>query len=106
MNSNLKTLINNSQGVDVNAELKNNKLIIFGASGGGMILKKNLETLGHSINFFCDNDENKWGKNIDDVEVISPVDLKSFDREKYLICIASKWAYEIAVQLKNIGVKY
>lgn len=55
----------------------NQEIIIFGASQGGLIAKKFLEEKGKKIILYCDNDENKWGKFIDDIPIISPMELKN-----------------------------
>lgn len=102
----IKELLEQYKGVDVEEELNNNKLIVFGAGGSGLRIKTYLESLGHSISYFCDNDKKKQGKVFQDINVISPKDLASFNKSNYLVCIASEWRYDIAVQLNNIGIKF
>jgi len=95
-----------SSGVNVRGILNSNKLVIFGASGNGLALQKHLESMGYSVDYFCDNDKTKWGKKIQGVKIISPEELLKLDQTDYLTCIASMWAFEIAVQLKKLGLRF
>ncbi|GCD81156.1 FkbM family methyltransferase [Parageobacillus thermoglucosidasius] len=83
----------------------NQEIIIFGASEGGRIAKKYLEEKGKKIILFCDNDENKWGKFIDDIPIISPMELRNLRIKSFLIGIASKWYKEIMEQLDEMGLQ-
>lgn len=106
MTAELSNMLEQYNGVNVRKNLSSYKLVIFGASSGGIALKKSLERLDYSINYFCDNDEKKWGEKIQGIEILSPKDLLNLNQSEYLTCIASMWAYEIAAQLKKLGIRY
>lgn len=82
------------------------KAVIFGAGNDGKVLKKGLEKHYEiCICAICDNDADKWGSMVDDIEVISPQKLMQIDFEKIFICTSNAfWFREIEAQLKNMGV--
>ncbi|HID0820805.1 TPA: nucleoside-diphosphate sugar epimerase/dehydratase, partial [Clostridium botulinum] len=51
--------------------LRKEKLILFGASKMGETVYSLLKD-GYDIDYFCDNDKNKWGKELCGLKIISP----------------------------------
>ncbi|APQ77019.1 capsular biosynthesis protein [Clostridium botulinum] len=72
------------------------KAIIFGAGSFGVSSYEKLERDFH-IEYFCDNDKNKWGNSIKGIKVISPEELKLL--KEHLIIVASTYYLEIIDQL-------
>lgn len=81
---------------------KEKEIILFGAGGHGKRIKKELESKGFEIAYFCDNDEKKWGTEIENLKVISPENLCEIYNEKVLIQISTVFSEEIEVQLMNL----
>lgn len=106
MDNMVSKIIKNTKAIYPDQELADHQLVIFGAGAGGKILKKFLESRNIRINLFCDNDQNKWGKYIDGIEVLKPGDLLKMNQENLLVCIASNWAADIARQLTGLGISY
>lgn len=106
MENEIKEMLDDYQGVNAEEELKKNKLIIFGAGSSGLRIKKYLESKGYEVSFFCDNDIDKQGLTFDGVKTLNPKELYSLNKKQFLVCIASEWRYDIALQLKAIGIKY
>lgn len=75
-------------------------VIIFGASRLGEIAFNILKDK-YNIEYFSDNDKNKWGKYYYDIAIISPQELGKHTNKK--IIIASMYYSEISIQLKDIG---
>lgn len=78
----------------------NKKLVIFGASGGGIKVAKTLKSFGIEFIGFLDNDSQKWGTQIEGKTVMSPEILLQDD---YGIIIASTHQAEIEQQLEEMG---
>ncbi|MEW5801185.1 MAG: FkbM family methyltransferase [bacterium] len=78
------------------------KVVIFGAGNAGRYAKNYLEKNRKEVLFFCDNDPKKQGMSIDSVKVFGPQKLLTHDN---YVCIASDWAREIALQLRDMGIK-
>lgn len=72
------------------------KAIIFGAGSFGVSCYEKLKK-DFCIEYFCDNDKNKWGNNIKGIKVISPKELNLF--KGHLIIVASTYYLEIIEQL-------
>ena len=51
---------------------KKRTVILFGAGNSGLRIKKELEGGGIKINSVCDNNMDKWGGDMDGLEIISP----------------------------------
>ena len=79
--------------------MSNGKVILFGASSGGMVA---LETYkdDHDIVAFCDNDPVKWGKTLSGLPIIKPSEIP----EDASVIIASAYVIEILQQLEKDGV--
>lgn len=75
------------------------KIIIFGAGQMGQQFACKTE---FSVDFFMDNDENKWGSRILGKTVLSPQVLTDL-RDSWLIVITSRYYSEIASQLRGLG---
>lgn len=80
--------------------------VVFGAGSFGIILKRGLEKYcGVHICAICDNDESKWGKEIDNVKICSPQKLLDMNFEKIFICALRIDQYSaIEMQLVNMGI--
>lgn len=82
----------------------NKKIIIFGASGSGSKIFKNLKKF--DVVAFCDNNASKWGNKKENLPIISPEELKKiYDADSYLIQIASTYEQEIIQQLRDMGIE-
>lgn len=57
----------------------------------------------YKINFFSDNDPKKWYKNFNGIICIPPADLKNFNPNTTIICIASLHWREIYIQVEKLG---
>lgn len=79
---------------------------IFGVGNRCEKLKRGLEKYcGVQICAIFDNDENKWGKKIDNVVISSPQKLTDINFDKIFICIMKKAeCNEIEIQLENMGI--
>lgn len=94
-------------------ELNKRKVVIFGASEGGKIVKDILLRNGvnnKKILFFCDNNLNLWGKEHDNKKVISPNELKEYcETNKEIIIIigtvVKKFYLEIIDQIRRLNLK-
>lgn len=90
------------------AKLEKKKVCIFGT---GIVSQRKskefLDILGLELSCFCDNDENKWGKEIEDgLFCINPIQLK--DEKNNFLCIVmvgNKYHEEVTQQLWNLGIK-
>lgn len=71
-------------------------IIIFGTGEFGKNIYKQYKKL-YNILYFCDNDTNKHGVNLFDIEIINPNQLGTIEYET--IYIASSYAEEIYIQL-------
>jgi hypothetical protein len=67
--------------------LKDKILLAFGSGNFGNIIKEKLETHGIHISYFIDNDKNKQGMIINEIEVISPEKALEILDSYYLITI-------------------
>lgn len=77
-------------------------VILFGASKLGKIAYLMLKDK-FNILYFCDNDKNKIGSKLNNIEIISLEELKKFDN-KIKIYITSQYYKEISRQLVNLGI--
>jgi hypothetical protein len=82
--------------------VKNNfkKTIYFGAAGSGLAYCGHSKTLP---DIFVDNDPNKWGSRIKDLEVFPPEHLNSIKIKK--VVITSGYVKDILKQLLKLGIK-
>ena len=78
----------------------NKKLVIFGASGGGIKVAQTLQSFGIDFECFLDNNLSKWGTALLDKQICSPQILLE---DNYQIIIASEYQAEIEKQLEEMG---
>lgn len=78
-----------------------NNVIIFGTAHNG-IQAYNYLTLTYNILFYCDNDQKKWGTEMNGVRVLPPSELINF--KEYKVIITSANYDQIAAQLFDLGI--
>ena len=78
------------------------KYIVFGAGHDGRELLHHLSE--GVVSYFCDNDENLWGDNIEGIPIISPEQLKEI-HNNYIVVIALNEKSYVRKQLEMIGIK-
>lgn len=85
---------------------KDRDVYIFGASGGGEIVKDFLEHHGVTICAFVDSNKEKWGTSFFGYEVISPKKLQEDVKvnKNVLVQIASSYENEIRDELKKMNI--
>jgi len=81
---------------------KDRGVILFGASKGGLYIKKVMERENINIKFFCDNDTAKTGKYIGNIEIVSTDALLQADKSSPIF-ISSQYVKDIANQLRALG---
>lgn len=79
-------------------------VVLFGASKMGEQVSNELIKKGIKIKYFCDNDENKYGKKINDTYVISLDELKVKNKD-INIMITTCFFEEVYGQLMDLGFK-
>jgi glycosyltransferase involved in cell wall biosynthesis len=79
------------------------KIVIFGASGGGVRVAETLLSIKRDFIYFVDNDKNKWGQCINGKSIFSPEKLLE-EGENLKIIIASEYQQEIEKQLFKMGL--
>lgn len=80
--------------------LKDKKIILFGASKFGKNILNYLIKQGIKIDYFSDNDRNKWDTKVENVLVIPPEKIKNIDYD--FIIITSMYLDEIYNQLISL----
>lgn len=85
---------------------KDQDVYVFGASGGGEIVKDYLECHDVPICAFVDSNEEKWGTSFLGYEVISPKKLQeeAAAKKNVLVQIASSYENEIRDELKKMNI--
>lgn len=78
------------------------KVIIFGSGSFGIRIYESIK-FEYDVQYFCDNDNNKWDSEVFGIKVISPNKLKMLEYDKKII-VASTYYYEIIEQLVNMGI--
>lgn len=81
--------------------LKNKQVVIFGSGVTGKKLLKSLIKKEIKVEFFCDNDNSKWGKCVDGLYVLPPEFIKN-KIEETVVLIAVSNPYPIAKQLEEM----
>lgn len=81
------------------------KLVIFGASSAGELMKYFCDLFDINVLYFCDNSELKWENKLADITIISPKKLVELMDDKYGIYIASMHYKDIYNQLSEFGLK-
>jgi len=80
--------------------LSNTEVVIFGASGGG-IIAHDLYRKRHNIVAFSDNDPNKWGSTLNGLPIIRPNQIKQSQQ----VIVASQYLPQILPDLENLGLE-
>lgn len=91
------------------AEIKDaDSIVIFGCGHDGKRLKKQLINWGYNVEFFCDNDREKWQTKCEGITVLAPTDLLKVLGKQLIVVASSAYGEEIYEQLKqmNIPEKY
>ena len=85
-------------------KIKNENIVLFGASSRGKRVLFNLIEHGFSIEkiVFCDNSSEKWGEQLEDVRIISPMELEKYDKNICII-ISTSMHEEVFTQLTTLG---
>lgn len=81
-------------------------MIIFGAGIRGKKILKCLNAIGVEVEFFCDNNEKLWGKEVENVPVISPSILKNRYINNEIIIANKSNVTEIKQQLEMYGASH
>lgn len=75
------------------------EVIVFGASGLGLMIKEIFNKTSIQIKAFCDNDSKRWGEVLGCTKIISPKQLLDKGYNNIKIIIASTYIIEIYQQL-------
>lgn len=84
--------------------VQNKKTIIFGAGVYGKFIHMYLLTHNQNVVGYCDNSPELWGKMIQGIPVISPIDITRQDPEMRFVIANKRHADEIFQQLINMGI--
>ena len=79
------------------------RYLIFGCAEVGIRVKKKLEQDGHCIIAFVDNDEKKWGTKVENIEVVSPIEIRQHQFDLIAIGLY-KASSAIREQLIGMGI--
>lgn len=86
----IMNLYNDWHCIELDKHLENAKgIILFGCGKDGQTQKEHLEHWGYKVDYFCDNDKNKIGKEIDGIKILS-VDEVVKGYMDYLVIISSR----------------
>lgn len=85
---------------------KENEVVLFGSGFWGRDIKKTLEFHGIKISIFCDNDERKWGSDVEGIKILSPAQLKERYSEKTVVQISTVFSKEVEKQLQALGMDF
>ena len=86
---------------------QNNKVVIYGAGIDGKRVKSELEQLGIKVDYFCDNDPEKRGKDELGIKVINHSELLGLASENMIVQVATrKFEAEIIQLLKKDNFSY
>lgn len=85
---------------------KENSVVIWGTGSAGKRIYRLLRVNEININYFCDSDCDKWGKEYCGVKVISPKELEQWYADSSCVVqIASSWEKEIEEELLKRGIE-
>lgn len=84
---------------------KNSQLNLFGASKLGFNILELLKKDNLNVDYFCDNDKEKWGESLLGVKIISPNELKKNSSKNTIILITSVYLEQIKKQLYDMNLK-
>lgn len=84
--------------------LNNNKIdvILYGAGKKAKLFLSAYDNI--NVKFYCDDNADKIGKNINGIPIISITELQ-FSHNNLPIIITSKWSDDISRRLKSFGIK-
>jgi len=78
---------------------------IFGSGEKGKFLYDHCKKNNIQVACFIDNDSSKWGKKVDNIEIVSPENIDEIAKRIDCIVIASQWEREIYYQIKGMNSK-
>lgn len=89
---------------DTFADVKGKKIILFGA---GMMFEDYMKKYGgrYRPDFLVDNDENKWGRFRQGIEIRRPEAIREVPQAKRHLIVCSFYYREIIKQLEDMGIK-
>lgn len=82
-------LIDTNKWEEIISEIKNDKIVIFGAGNNGKVL---LDLLPYKVSYFIDNDREKWNAELKNIPIKSPETLKN-EKEKVNVLVVG-YLYE------------
>lgn len=93
----------NKNSIDsLKKKISKTKIILFGASTLGKEVLNLLKSNNINIDFWCDNNKEKWGEEIEGIFVLPLEKLKSISKKTNII-ITSMYYDEISMQLIKLG---
>jgi hypothetical protein len=102
-------LINELRIIDNISVLLDNEIVLYGAGYQGVRTLKKLKEAGVPTSYFCDSDPKKWNTAVEDVEILSPLELKHLDSLKNLTIIITtdkvRFIDEIEEDLKWLSLR-
>lgn len=90
--------------VECISKIDSKGIIIFGSGHDGKRQKKHLEKWGYKVDFFCDSDEKKVGKKVEDLNILSLDNVIDKYRDYLIIISSRKYGAEMYEEL--IGRKF
>lgn len=90
--------------LDLNKDIYEKKIIIFGSGIRGTLFGVLLKRLGIESFQYCDNNEMKWGGEINGHEILNPEIIKNKEKE-YRVLISTERSNEIERQLEKYGYR-
>jgi glycosyltransferase involved in cell wall biosynthesis len=87
------------------SDCKAQQVCIFGAGNYGLRLQQELQGRRIRIDYFSDNDSNKWGRMFEGIECVAPTSLAEL-KETVLVIVASRTPDEMVKQLTLAGFPY
>lgn len=100
MDKNEIDLINKEEWEKCLEKIKDKKIIIFGAGNNGETL---LELLPYKVSYFIDNDKFKWNKQLNNIKIKNPEDIKR-DTEEIVVLVCGYLYEDMIKQLKEFGI--
>lgn len=84
--------------------IENKKIILFGS---GAFANRFLSRFGTfcKVDFILDNNSDKWGKYLENIEICSPNVLHNYNSEQYKVIICLKDPVGAELQLRELGAK-
>lgn len=88
----------------LNKIYSSHNILLFGSGEVGKAVAYEIADIGLKVNFFCDNNEKLWNKEIlDSIRCISINELQKY-KENSIILIATGYYKEVCEQLKSLGI--